>query len=98
MSYGHTQATIDREARLSGDRPVLRRRKPSAKNLVVLSFMCEFFAENDQLPPMQVIAKHFGFASGYSAQVHTRALITHGLLERNAVGKLRFARGRKADS
>lgn len=64
---------------------------PSATNLEVLAFMRAFFADNDQLPPVAVVAKHFGWAAG-SADWHIQALIKHGLLERNVLGKLKFAR------
>lgn len=65
---------------------------PTPKALAVLAYCREFFAENDQLPPQAVISGHFGWASLNAAQVHIDALIRHKLLERNAVGKLRFAR------
>lgn len=72
-----------------------RRRGPaaeaSARNLEVLAFMRAFFSDNDQLPPVAVVARHFGWAAG-TADWHIHALIHHGLLERNALGKLRFAR------
>ncbi len=65
---------------------------PSPRNLEVLDFCRKFFAENDQLPPAMRISEHFGWTSMNAAQLHLDALIHHGLLERNAVGKLRFAR------
>lgn len=65
---------------------------PTAKNLEVLAYMREFFLINDQLPPVMHISKNFGWASLNAAQLHVDALIRHGLIERNAVGKLRFAR------
>lgn len=68
---------------------------PSALNLEVLAFMQAFFGDNDQLPPVAVVAKHFGWAVG-SADWHIQALIKHGLLERNALGKLKFARRAQA--
>lgn len=67
----------------------------SSKNLQVLDFMRAFFNANDQLPPAHVIATHFGFKSVNAANLHASRLVQHGLLERNAVGKLRFARPRK---
>ena len=66
---------------------------PTPRNQDVLAFMREFFVENDQLPPVERIAKHFGWASMQSAHCHLEALQKHGLIERNAVGKFRFARG-----
>lgn len=68
---------------------------PSAINLQVLAFMRTFFADNDQLPPLAVIARHFGWAAG-TADWHIHALIHHGLLERNVLGKLKFARRAQA--
>lgn len=67
-------------------------RGPSARALQVLAFMREFFAENDQLPPAAVISGHFGWASASAADCHIATLLRHRLVERNAVGKLRFAR------
>ncbi len=64
---------------------------PSEKNLDVFAFMQEFFKENDQLPPVAKIAEHFGLANA-AADWHVQALIRLGKVERNAVGKLRFAR------
>lgn len=65
---------------------------PSRKNLDVLAYMREFYLENDQLPPLMCINRNFGWVSLNAAQLHVDALIRHGLVERNAVGKLRFAR------
>jgi SOS-response transcriptional repressor LexA len=67
-------------------------RAPSERSLQVLAFMREFFATNDQLPPADAIASHFGWASANAAQAHINALLKHRLVERNACGKLRFAR------
>lgn len=81
--------------RMRGKRFQARRgpaKAPSEKALAVLAYCREFFAENDQLPPQASIRDHFGWASLNAAQVHIDALIRHELLERNAVGKLRFAR------
>ena len=66
---------------------------PSAISLAVLRFMREFFAENDQLPPLSHIARRFGWASIGTANWHVAALTRHGLVELNACGKLRFVRG-----
>ncbi|MFG0602466.1 hypothetical protein ACF8PL_18980 [Delftia sp. WSY_4] len=67
-------------------------RAPSERSLQVLAFMREFFAANDQLPPAEFIAKHFGWASANAACTHLNALRRHGLVETNACGKLRFVR------
>lgn len=58
----------------------------------VLDFMRAFHAENDQLPPMPEIARHFGFRSANSAVCHAAALERKGFLERNCIGNLRFTR------
>ena len=57
----------------------------------VYVFMREFFAENDQLPTVAVICEKFG---KYPNQIHELqlALMKHGLIERNAVHKFKFAR------
>lgn len=71
--------------------------QPTTANLAVLAFMREFFADNDQLPPVAVVARHFGWSGMSAVQHHVSALMHHGLVERNAVGKLRFTRtGAKA--
>lgn len=96
MSYMHEANQI--AAALRGRAAPARRRGkaagPSEVNLQVLAFMRTFFAANDQLPPVAVVAAHFGWSAGpSSADWHIKALINHGLLERNVLGKLRFARG-----
>ncbi len=65
---------------------------PTGRQLEVLAYMREFFEQNDQLPPAATIASHFGWTSPSASGDHIRALKRHGLIERNAVGKLRFAR------
>lgn len=67
--------------------------EPTPRNLDVLAYMRQFFKENDQLPPVATVCEHFGWVSPQAAQCHVDALARHGLLERNAVGKWRFARG-----
>ena len=58
----------------------------------VLAFMRSFLVDNDQLPPVHVISRHFGFAAQNGAHDHVRALEKKGAIERNAVGKYRLAR------
>lgn len=65
---------------------------PSASNLEVLAFMRAFFADNDQLPPIAVISRHFGWIGASAAAWHISALRRFGFVEHNAVGKLRFVR------
>lgn len=82
---------------ITGYRPPVRQAlasKPlTARQQQVLAYCREFFAENDQLPPIHRINDHFGWKSLNAAQNHMDSLVRHRLLERNAVGKLRFARG-----
>jgi hypothetical protein len=59
---------------------------------MVLGFMREFFAENDQLPPARAICGRFNWGNPNNAVHHQRALLKKGYLEVNAVGKYRFAR------
>lgn len=78
-----------------GAAPAVRRRGaakgPSARNLEVLAFMRDFFSANDQLPPVTAICAHFGWA-GNAAHTHLVALARFGLIEKNTVGRWRFAR------
>lgn len=64
--------------------------------LEVLAFARRFFAENDQIPPLSAISKEFGWASDVTAHHHMHALVRFGHLERNAVGRWRFARAASA--
>ena len=83
------------QLRGKGPTPAVRRRGaakgPSARNLEVLAFMREFFSANDQLPPVTAICAHFGWA-GNAAHAHLVALARFGLIEKNTVGRWRFAR------
>ena len=92
MSYMREANAI--AARLRG-RPVRQARgpvsAPTAKNLEVLAYMREFFLANDQLPPVSRIAKYFGIKLA-GADWHIQMLLRFGEVERNSVGKLRFAR------
>ncbi len=72
-------------------RPSRRPTSPTPRNLAVLVYMREFFQQNDQLPPMSAIAAHFGVEVS-AAYEQTLALRRFGLVELNAVGKLRFVR------
>lgn len=97
MSYMKEANAIAAKLRGQGKAPARGVRgpakEPSAKALAVLAYCREFFAENDQLPPIHRINDHFGWKSLNAAQNHMDSLVRHRLLERNAVGKLRFARG-----
>ncbi len=67
----------------------------TARQPLVLDFMQQFFAENDQPPPATAVAEHFGFKSLNSAYDHIKALERKGFIERNAVGNFRFVRERE---
>jgi SOS-response transcriptional repressor LexA len=58
----------------------------------VYAFMRGFLQDNDQLPPTHAIQKQFGWKSKNAAIEHLQALERKGFLERNAVGKYKFAR------
>lgn len=64
---------------------------PTDKNLEVLAYMREFYLENDQLPPVSRIASYFSMNVA-GADWHVQMLLRFGEVERNSVGKLRFAR------
>jgi SOS-response transcriptional repressor LexA len=64
----------------------------------VLDFLRDFHAQNDQLPPIQAIAAHFGWSSWNAAQTHIMGLVKRGYLERNEVGKWRFSRAQIPDA
>ena len=66
-----------------------------ARIVEVLAYCHEFFEENDQLPPQSCVAERFGVVEQV-AQKYMRTLGDAGHLERNAVGKWRFARGHQA--
>lgn len=66
--------------------------KLTARQQQVLDFMRAFHAENDQLPPMHVLSKHFGWKSDNAAMTFARILEAKGYLEKNAVSKYRFSR------
>lgn len=68
-----------------------RRTEPSPVQLMVLQYMREFFAEQDQLPPVAYIARRFGWYRN-GAMFHVDALVAHGLVELNACGRYRFTR------
>lgn len=65
---------------------------PTPKQSEVLAFLHAFFADNDQIPPVSATAQHFGMSTG-AAHWHMEQLLHHGAIERNTVGRWRFARG-----
>ena len=93
MSYMHEANAIAARLRGRASPPGRKATGPTPRNLDVMVYLRHFFEQNDQLPPVERIAQHFGWSSTQSAQCHLDALQKHGLIERNAVGKFRFARG-----
>lgn len=61
----------------------------------VLAYLREFFEENDQIPPLWCIQKHFGWKSRTTAVPYLKALVRLKLLERNDCGNLMFTRSKK---
>lgn len=57
---------------------------------VILQFCREFFEENDQLPPQACVSDRFNVCEQV-AQKYMHWLAEAGHIERNAVGKWRFA-------
>lgn len=55
----------------------------------VFTFMVEFFAANDQLPPNTEVSEYLGTAQNNAYEIAI-ALEKKGYIERNAVGKFRF--------
>lgn len=56
----------------------------------VLRFMHDFFLANQQLPPVERISWHFGWASNNNTHEHLARLTTKGYLTKNVVGKNKF--------
>ena len=98
MSYMSEANAIAATIRGKAKPPGKRAPGPTRRNLQVLGYMRDFFAQNDQLPPMAHIAAHFGWSSDQSALEHVESLMRHGLIERNACGKCRFSRIQKGSA
>lgn len=69
-----------------------RMRRITERETEVLAFMKKFHSENDQTPPEAHIAKHFGWSSANAAHEVLIRLEMKGAIERNVIGKWRFAR------
>ncbi|MGJ7512366.1 hypothetical protein [Variovorax sp. GT1P44] len=67
-------------------------RRISPVQKMIFGYMQEFFAENDQLPPLKAIASNFRYAGPQCVTGPLKALERLGYIERNAVGKYRFKR------
>lgn len=61
------------------------------KELELLACMRDFFRENDMPPPLKSIAEKLDLSFS-TVMLRQRSLEAKGWLERNAVGKYRFAR------
>lgn len=71
----------------------MTREKPlTSVQKMVLEFLRQFHADNDQLPPAQVISDKFGWASSNSAMEMCKRLESAGEIKRNALGKWMFVR------
>lgn len=57
-----------------------------------MTFLRAFFAENDQIPTVAIINKHFGWRSDHAGWTVLNQLAARRLIERNACNKYRFAR------
>ena len=81
-------------------RPYKRRERPQAisglllpltgRQQQVVDFMWGFYRENDMLPGMNDICRHFSWASSNAALTHVREIEKRGYIELNAVEKYRF--------
>jgi SOS-response transcriptional repressor LexA len=60
------------------------------KQRCLLLYCDTFLTQNDQLPTLQAITDHFGWASTNAAFEAMAALERKGLVERNTLGKMRF--------
>lgn len=81
MSYMHEANAIAerlRGVRIPSRTGARRAVAASERSLEVLGFMRDFFAQNDQLPPVAVISAEFGWASPQSAHEHLQKLARFG--------------------
>lgn len=62
------------------------------RELDVLVYMKEFFRSEDMLPTLDMIAQHSGYTAPSGALNLCRSLQKKGYIERNQLGKWRFAR------
>ena len=100
MSYMQEANAIAARLRGGGGGVLRQRQRPGAskrpvasvRTLKVLAYMRAFYDANDQLPPVALISEAFGWVGPQSAHYHVLRLEHYGHIERNAVGKWRFAR------
>lgn len=72
--------------------PDKRPESMTKRNEDVVSFIRSFLSENDRIPAMRDIAKHFGWASDTAADEHIKKLMRLGVLERSGACWYRFTR------
>jgi SOS-response transcriptional repressor LexA len=72
------------------DRRTIEFRPLTDRQQRILVFCDRFLTQNDQLPTYQAITDHFGWASTNSAFEAMAGLERRGLIERNALGRMRF--------
>jgi hypothetical protein len=69
------------------------KQKLTNNQLGVLCFLRDYFRENDQIPPAEVISFSYLGAKTHNAGFESlKALAKKGYIERNANGKFRFTR------
>lgn len=93
MNYMTEANAIANQLRPERVRATREHKGATEKQMEILAFMREFFGENDQLPPISVSAERFEMNVN-SMNWHVQQLLKFRLLERNVVGKLRFARAK----
>lgn len=67
----------------------------SPRQSEAFTYLVQFFAANDQLPPVATVAAHMGVFSNQAHEIAV-ALEKKGWIERNAVGKYRFTQCSRA--
>lgn len=68
------------------------------KQCELMNYLWGFFIDNDQLPPVHVIARHFGWSSPNAAHEKLQGLSEiHGFLEKNTVNKWKFTEKSRQD-
>lgn len=87
-----TSTTIQVRRYSHGKRQRFFAKDPTPRQAQVLAYMREVLEEHDQLPSVANIAEHFGYKSASAAQYYVDGLIRIGKLEKNGLGRLRFAR------
>jgi SOS-response transcriptional repressor LexA len=71
---------------------MIKQKKPTARNLAVADYMRDFLKNEDRLPVMSEIQKHFEFSSPNAAVTHIKRLVAHDVIEPRGRGHYRFKR------